>query len=246
LAVRVEFDQVGSTQLEAVRLARSGSPTGTVVVARSQSAGVGRFVRNWSSPAGGLYLSMVVAGPSGAPALMSLAVAAELRRALGEISGATPRIKWPNDLVIGDVDGSPRKLSGVLLDRVLAPSGRSMVVVGVGVNVVRPESGVPPELAGRIVFLEDLARPTPALEEVERLVVRSVSGAVRRLEAPGGGAAVVSECQDHLFGVGRPVFVDGVRAGVLRSLCDDGAIQVEQDGAITKVYAGDLAVGAHA
>ncbi len=56
----ITFDQIGSTNDEAASLARQGAPHGSVVLAREQSAGHGRWRRPWVSRAGGLYLSMIL------------------------------------------------------------------------------------------------------------------------------------------------------------------------------------------
>jgi BirA family biotin operon repressor/biotin-[acetyl-CoA-carboxylase] ligase len=215
-----------------------------MVVARSQSAGVGRMDRRWSSPRGGLYLSVVVDLPGAAPGLLPLAIASHLRSSWEHEWGADLQIKWPNDLVVAGSGAAPRKVSGILLDRVAGPAGTDVVVVGVGVNVARSGTIVPPELRDRMAFLQDLIQPTPGLDLVEATVVRAVSGAVHRLESPDGAQGVVAECRTHLFGVGRPVVVDGTDVGVLRNLAEDGAITVERDGALTSIYAGD--VGAEA
>jgi BirA family transcriptional regulator, biotin operon repressor / biotin---[acetyl-CoA-carboxylase] ligase len=244
--VRVEYDQVGSTQAEAVRLVRAGHGPGTVVVARSQSSGTGRLGRPWNSPRGGLYLSLVVELPPGALGLPPLAIAASLRRSLARLATVELRIKWPNDLVAAAPAGPPRKLAGILLDRPRVASGRSLAVVGVGVNVGRPPTPLPPELEGRVAFLEEFASPIPTLAELEETVVGAVNEAGRALADTGGRAEVIAECRENLFGVGHLVTVDGEDVGVLRSLENDGAVTVERKGAFARYYAGDLAVGASA
>ena len=244
--MRVEYDQIGSTQTEAIRLARLGSGPGTVVVARSQTTGVGRFDRRWTSPPGGLYLSLVMELPEGALGLPPLAVAAWLRRSFARRWGAELRIKWPNDLVAADPVGPPRKLSGILIDRPEIVGGPRLAIVGVGVNVLRPKTPLPPELEGRVAFLEEFAKLAPTFPEVEDVVVGTAAEAVRAVATPEGRREIVAECRGHLYGVGRSVSVDGEDVGVLRTLEDDGAVTVERNGTLSRYYAGDLALGASA
>lgn len=246
MPVRVEHDRVGSTQAEAVRLVRLGGREGTLVVAREQTDGRGRLDRAWASPRGGLYLSMVVALPRRSPGLLPLAVGAELRDGLHRDCGADLRVKWPNDLVVDEGQGRLRKLAGILIDRIRTESDPNLAVVGLGINVRRPPTGIPAELRPRIAFLEEFGESPPELERVESTAVRAVAAAARRVARPGGAAAVASECRRYLYGVGHPVTVDGVPVGVLRTVEDDGAATVERDGILSTIYAGDLGVGAPA
>ena len=54
------YDRIGSTNDEAMRLAREGAAHGTIVHADEQTAGRGRLSRRWLSPPGNLYLSIVL------------------------------------------------------------------------------------------------------------------------------------------------------------------------------------------
>jgi BirA family biotin operon repressor/biotin-[acetyl-CoA-carboxylase] ligase len=246
VAQRFEHDVVGSTQSEAITLARQGYPAGTLVVARAQTAGVGRLDRSWDSPLGGLYLSVLAEIPTERPSLLPLAVATELRAAFAGAGVAGLSIKWPNDLVADEPGLVPRKLSGILVDRISRPNAPDLGVIGVGVNVRHGAVSLAGDLSGRALFWEDLQAPAPTLDRIEQLVLRSVESAVERLNQPAGGPAVVEECRRYLCGVGRPVSVDGTEVGILRSLDDDGSVTVERDGSLATFHAGTLSVGADA
>lgn len=127
-------DILPSTNEEAKRLAGAGAPHGTVVWARSQSAGRGRRGRSWASPAGNLYASFLLrpsipvdrATQAGFVAALALAETAEAL--LPE--GRTVLCKWPNDILI---DGA--KVAGILLESSLgAGGGLDWLVVGCGLN----------------------------------------------------------------------------------------------------------------
>ena len=132
----IALDTVGSTNDEAKRRAADGAADGTVVWAREQMAGRGRRGRQWSSPAGNLYLSILLrpGKPAHEAAQLSLVAAVALAEAIGGIlpAGVAVACKWPNDILI---DG--RKTAGILLESAGAPSGGAAewVVVGCGVNV---------------------------------------------------------------------------------------------------------------
>ena len=81
------FQTIGSTMTEAARLAASGAAHGTIVLADEQTAGVGRFGRQWHSEAGaGIYCSVIMRlklPPNGLPIvtlLLGLATALFLSR----------------------------------------------------------------------------------------------------------------------------------------------------------------------
>jgi BirA family transcriptional regulator, biotin operon repressor / biotin---[acetyl-CoA-carboxylase] ligase len=241
LAMRQHFERVDSTQRVAIDLARSGAMAGTVVVADRQEEGRGRLDHRWASPPGGLYLSVLVDAPPQGGLLVPLAAGAALSTALAPYS-ARPLLKWPNDLVVVDPPRPPRKLAGILVDAVGAPDGRRLLAVGVGVNVAAPPTAYPPDLRPRVVQLSELAGRPVRVEEVERAVVPAVAGAVPRLRTAEGRDGVLERCRAQLYGRGRPVRVDGVPAGVLHELDEDGALLVDDGPRQTRVVAGDLLV----
>ena len=105
-------DALGSTQERARELARAGTPHGTLVVAGVQTGGRGRLGRNWGSPEGGLWMSLVLRpgfDASLAPRITQ-AAAVGIAKGLWEI-GVEARIKWPNDLLVGG-----KKICGILAE----------------------------------------------------------------------------------------------------------------------------------
>lgn len=124
--------QVESTNATLSRLARSGAPEGTVVLAESQTAGRGRLGQPWfSPPAVNLYASVLFRGPLAlkeAP-LFSLIGGLALADAVGE-TGASPAIKWPNDVLVnGRKVGGSRTECGARGDEI------DYLIVGVGANL---------------------------------------------------------------------------------------------------------------
>ena len=131
----VALESVPSTNDEAVRLAGEGAADGTVVWAQSQSAGRGRRGRQWVSPQGNLYCSVVMRPdvPLAHAAALSLVAAVAVGDTVAGFVPAGRRIehKWPNDVLVGGA-----KIAGILLE---ASGDRRQqvdwVVLGCGVNV---------------------------------------------------------------------------------------------------------------
>lgn len=107
---------------------------GAVVFTRQQTAGRGQHGRIWHSPFGVLTASFVLddlpaSRLSGLSLALGLAVIYAVEELLPETRGKL-RLKWPNDVLIEE-----RKLAGILAEATSGShSGRSRVVVGVGLN----------------------------------------------------------------------------------------------------------------
>lgn len=115
------FDSVSSTQRAARDLLESGRAClGHIVVSDQQTAGRGRLGRGWTSPPGGLYATFIVQTDR----LLALRAGLAAARAL-EALGVAVRLKWPNDLVVGE-----RKLGGILIE-----ADAAVARVGVGINL---------------------------------------------------------------------------------------------------------------
>jgi BirA family biotin operon repressor/biotin-[acetyl-CoA-carboxylase] ligase len=141
----VAYDTVGSTLDVAHSLASRGLTAGTLVVADAQSAGRGRMGRTWQSEAGGgVWLTLVERPPAG-PALdvLSLRIGLALAPALEQFAASPIRLKWPNDLYVGD-----RKLAGILVEARWRDGVPEWVAIGVGINVRVP--GAEPNAIGLV------------------------------------------------------------------------------------------------
>jgi BirA family biotin operon repressor/biotin-[acetyl-CoA-carboxylase] ligase len=129
------FTVVDSTNQYLLEEAARGAADGVVVVADEQRAGRGRLGRTWIAPPGAALLVSVLLRPDLPPErrhLVTLAAALALTDCVDTVDA---RIKWPNDVVIGD-----RKLAGILAEA----DGAGAVVVGMGCNV--RDDWLPPEL----------------------------------------------------------------------------------------------------
>ena len=86
--------------------------------------------RHWISPKGGLYLSIVLRpGRVGGVQLLTLVGALASAEGTRKAAGVSPKIRWPNDLVVGG-----RKLGGVIATASTRGGSLEFVVVGIGVN----------------------------------------------------------------------------------------------------------------
>lgn len=156
LVARLHYHpELGSTNEEAMTLARTGAPHGTLVLADRQTAGRGRHGRRWESPAGvGLWFSLLLRPDLpldrtfGVTAAAAIAVADTVER----MSGRVAAIRWPNDVLVG---GS--KVAGLLAEVGSRGDRCAHLVLGVGLNVNQVEQEFPAALRGAATSLRVLA-----------------------------------------------------------------------------------------
>ncbi len=139
----IERDAVASTNDEAALLLAQGQGgPGTIVWARSQRAGRGRHGRSWQSLEGNLYCSAILSCAAAPPRAgeLTFVVALALVEAIEALApDLRPRLKWPNDVMIGGA-----KVSGILLESApLTGHAAPLVIAGVGVNVAAFPEGLP-------------------------------------------------------------------------------------------------------
>ena len=118
-------EETGSTNADLL-LAKDVRPDRSVLMARHQSAGRGRLNRVWEAPPGAnLLFSILFTTIPAVPVELTHRVGLAAMIACERVAGVVARLKWPNDLLVGDA-----KLAGILAQR----SGAA-VVVGTGINV---------------------------------------------------------------------------------------------------------------
>ena len=174
-----ELDCTDSTNALLLEMARGGAPVGTVVWAHRQEGGRGRLGRSFSSPVGGVYISMLVPCPSD-PKDIGFALTAKagvaVKRAIRDVCGVECGIKWVNDIVL---DGL--KVCGILAQMV-AREGGNVVVVGIGVNYATPLSCFSGELRGIVGSLYDTdivaAKDVPPMRSFVMSLVANLYGLV--------------------------------------------------------------------
>src|SRR5439155_11870224 len=103
------FRELGSTFDAVHDLGAQGALAGTVVIAEEQTAGRGRDGRTWHSPAGGVWLGMLLRPARAELGVISVRVGLAVADAVDALLGRfEARLKWPNDVLLGE-----RKLAGI-------------------------------------------------------------------------------------------------------------------------------------
>jgi len=231
----VRLGRVASTQTIALALAAEGAPDGTAVIADSQAAGRGRRGRAWVDEPGASLLASIVMRPRLEPARLpglSLTAAVAVADALTRTAGVTPRLKWPNDVLVGG-----RKLAGILLETRLS-GDQATTILGVGVNL--SQRVFPPELVAKATSVWLVSGRLVDRDSLLTALLDALGEWRRRLERQGF-APIRKRWRALADTLGRTVTVDGI-SGVAVDVDADGALVVaDADGRRRRVVAGEVA-----
>ena len=237
-------ETIGSTNDEAARLASSGAPSGTIVLADRQTKGRGRLGRTWQSVPGNLHASILLRPDCTLQAASELSllagvVLAELLARQGP-DDLDLALKWPNDVLI---DGA--KVAGILLESGGDRGDRlAYVVIGVGVNVACSPDDMPypvtslaaagfPELSPGNWLFAYISSLTIWLDQWQRDGFAVVREAWRARSHGLGGPIRLRLGQEDINGR----FVD---------LTEGGALLIEgADGVQRELTAGDVVLADH-
>ena len=227
---------VGSTMDVARDAAKDGAVDGTLVAADEQTAGRGRLSRSWVNPPQvNLASTLILRPPREELRWIAMIAALAVVRAVEDVCGLRPDIKWPNDILIAG-----RKLAGILIETDVTKSADPVVLVGTGINV-----NFNPRLHEEI---RDTA--TSLRAELEREVDREgvLAAYAQRFEelcdAAHEGRSPLDAWKARLVTLGQPVHASwpgGEADGRAEDVDQDGALLVRiAEDAVVRVEAGDV------
>jgi BirA family biotin operon repressor/biotin-[acetyl-CoA-carboxylase] ligase len=234
------FDEIDSTNAEARRRAEAGDIGPSWFCARTQSAGVGRRGRSWTSEPGNLFATLLTATdkpPAEAAQLSFVAALAVCDMARAYLPPERVRVKWPNDVMIGD-----DKASGILVESGRRPDGVLWVAIGIGVNLAHaPDNTERPATA----FARHMALP-PEPEQAMQGLAAAFDDWQGVWEQSGFGA-IADAWTARAYRLGEPCIARlalETVSGIAEGLDADGSLRLRlPDGAIRRITAGDVFFG---
>ncbi len=213
---------------------------GTLITAERQSAGKGRLGREWFSPVGGIWLSIILY-PKLSPSYISritLMTAVAVVKAIKICTQIESQIKWPNDILINE-----KKVCGILTEMSAELDMINWVVVGVGINVNIDHRKFP----------EDIQENTISLKEIlgkEVLRVKLAQSFLREFEKYYESlkrrefSSILKEWKLYSHTLGRKIRVDmGERiiAGEAVDINEEGALILKkEDGQLIEIISGTI------
>ncbi|HXF88417.1 MAG TPA: biotin--[acetyl-CoA-carboxylase] ligase [Xanthobacteraceae bacterium] len=230
----IEFDTVGSTNAEALALARAGEKGPLWVRARRQTAGRGRRGRAWVSEPGNLYASLLLIDPAPADRAAELSFVAALAVhdavvALAPHLAAQLALKWPNDVLC-----SGKKFCGILVE-----GEGPAVVIGIGVNCAHH----PAQTAYPATDLAAAGASVP-VEGMFSAVAQAMMQRIAQWNRAAGFDAIRADWLARAAGLGEAIRVllpDGEVSGRFEGVDDRGRLIVRlPDGRSTEIAVGDV------
>jgi BirA family transcriptional regulator, biotin operon repressor / biotin---[acetyl-CoA-carboxylase] ligase len=234
----LSYDEIDSTNAEALRLIRQGDHGPLWITAERQSAGRGRRGRHWISVAGNLHASLLLADPGPVEhwPQLSFVAALALHDAVVEVAPEIRpllELKWPNDLLL-----SGAKFAGILIEG----EGREeegAVAIGIGVNCTAHP-------AGTAFPATDLAAGGAGVSAAALFAALTVKmpGRLAQWNRGGGFATIRADWLARAAGLGENIRVglaDREVAGRFEGLDESGClVLLAPDGGKEVVAAGDV------
>ncbi|MCP5052991.1 MAG: biotin--[acetyl-CoA-carboxylase] ligase [bacterium] len=210
-----------------------------LVTAEAQTGGRGRDQRLWVSSAGiGLYSSFGFApGHGGNLNLLPLIAAISVIETLGDISGLSFDLKWPNDILY-----EGKKVAGILIENTVSGS-EIFCVVGIGINLNHTIGDFPGELTDRATSLMMVSGLAGGyrVDEVNRRLAAVLFDWLENLKEGGNTEVIESANWFSRRLKGERISFhqspgDRVISGVFKGIHSDGGLILQDQDGSTKIY----------
>jgi biotin-[acetyl-CoA-carboxylase] ligase BirA-like protein len=234
--------RVSSTNDWAKELASFGATEGTAVIAETQTVGHGRLGREWVSPKGGLWFSVILRPEKLRPmeaAKLVFAAGLAVAEVLHELYDLPVETKWPNDVMING-----RKVCGILAEMNTKGRRVNYVIIGIGVNAnFDVENVFQDELRKTATSLErELGRKIP-IDELLKALLEEFEY-FYELFLKEGFIPILDRWKKHARFLGHQVEVSDGAEKISGLACDvdvNGSLVLKsEDGKITHVLVGDV------
>ena len=235
------FDTIDTTQNFAMKIASKNNENGTVVISKKQTGGRGRMKRKWKSPAGGIWMSIIIHPKFDVSyaTLVPVATSLALCMAIEKILKIKPELKWPNDVTL-----KGKKIAGILIDTSIVSNEIESMVLGIGINFkIKPH-----ELANTI-------KKTPNFYGVATLVKKNENALplvqqflyelenIFRLINSGRIKKIKNGWTKRSSTIGRNVSIvtgNGRINGKAVKIDNDGALIISKGKNVVKILTGDI------
>lgn len=222
------YQCIGSTNGIAKQLLQTEKVSDYFVVsAKTQTQGKGRWGREWWSPEGGLWCSLVTPKIS----IPSLRATFSVVQVIRKLTPLRAGIRWPNDIIIRN-----KKVGGVLTE-----SEKEGLIIGIGVNI--NQESFPPELSeATSLKIEMLAL---GVQNFAPLRVQDfLDAVVNEFESNLNNSEIIDQIRDVLVLFGEKITVkvrDGIKTGELWNVEEDGSLLLREDiGIISKLIPSEV------
>lgn len=237
------YDSLDSTQNQALKITNNIKNDGALVIAAKQTMGKGRLGRQWISPKGGIWISIILFPKFdiSITTLFPIASSLALSYAIEKIFKISPELKWPNDVTI-----KGKKIAGMLVDVSLESNKIESLVLGVGINFNINTKEVEkilkntPNFYG-ITTLKDKGKDQKAIKLIQSFLteLEKIYNSLNKKKTE----QIISEWTRRSSTIGKKielVTINGKINGKAIKIDHDGALIISNKDKIERIIAGDI------
>lgn len=233
-----EIAKCDSTNLEIKKWLQSGkAKVGSVLSAKNQIRGRGRFERKWESPDGNISMSLVAPTPREIQSVyqLNLIIALSLAKTINSFLKLDSKIKWPNDILIHDL-----KVAGILSELF----DQEKCILGVGINLNSKKSDFSKELQPHLTTLKEECGKEVDREKFLKFFLGQAKNDFETY-FESGFQNRLPEIHTHMAWLGKNVVITEQEnqpyPAKLLNLDENGFLQVvTEPGGTKKILAGDV------
>lgn len=230
-----------TTQQIAHQAAQDNAEHGTIVIADEQTKGKGRMNRQWNSTKGkGIWMSIILRPdvlPVMAPQLTLLS-ATVLADVIAEHTALTPKIKWPNDILINN-----QKTAGILTEMQAEQDQIQYVVIGIGINVNQVTEDFDKDIQDKATSLQIQTGHKWNIKDFIQHVLQSFEESYDAF-MQNGFPEVKQKWESYGYRIGEQIKIKTLHKewkAKFLGIAEDGALLTKTDNDdIKKIYSGEI------
>ena len=220
------FDEIDSTNSEALRMANSGAIGDFVILSKIQTGGRGTKGRRWESLEGNLHSSILLQTEFGLKknSQLSFLVANAVFEAInyfakeGDIK-LDIKLKWPNDVLVDN-----KKLAGILLESV-SLQDKNYVIIGIGINIDKA-----PDINRQAICMKDLGFDFKNPNDFLNILMTKFEKLYSQWKSDNNFIKTRKDWMRHAYNLNKVIIVDdGLRriSGVFKEIDFDGSMRLQ-------------------
>lgn len=236
------FETIDSTNIMAKKLANNDAIDGTLIISEVQSFGRGRFNRQWISPKGGIWASLILKPnlePIETPKITLIAAAALILTFKEYNLDVT--VKWPNDILLKN-----KKISGILTEMNCDMDRINYIILGFGINVNLKEDTIPKGLRNKATSLQLSTGKTFSRIDLLCKFLKEFEKLYDELLNENHADTSISICKKNSILIGKDIIISSLNSNEKVKCIDlakDGSLLVKNSsGKIKKVFSGEISL----
>lgn len=236
----ITFEEIDSTNSEALRIANSGANGDFVILSKTQTGGRGTKGRDWNSLEGNLHTSILlqtefdIKQNSQLPFLVANVVFETINH-FSKQSGIklNVQLKWPNDILIDS-----KKVAGILLESISLKE-KNYVIIGIGVNIKKT-----PELNKNVTCIKDCGIEIESPSEFLNILMSKFKTLYDQWKSDNNFTRIRKDWMKRAYNLNKVIIVDdGSRriSGIFKGIGPDGTMKIQlASGQYCNIVTGEL------